>query len=1094
MKRFSAFICMLLGVVLSVNVFAQNQTVTFSQEKMKISEVFSIVEKQTGLSIAYNEDLLDVGRLVTLPPRKKLSDAMKTILEGTGTRATYQGKLILIVKDNEVKDNQLRTYTGIVRDDAGAVAGAVVMIGSGQVNAVTGPDGEFSIRAKSGEVLRVTMLGYKDAYLSLGSRTENLEITLALDKNMLNESLVVGYGSMQKKDITSAIGSYKPSELSSRQVLGADELLQGRIPGVNITSASGIPGSKNRVSIRGIGSLTAGNEPLYVIDGVPISNTSADAGGWSAQSMNGLSEMNPSDIESIQVLKDAASAAIYGSRATNGVIIITTKKGAKGAPKVAVDASMSLSQLTRTDRLDMADADLYLEVMNEAIDNYNMQTGSTVERLDNPYPGKPQVKMLDMILRTAFTWNANVSVSGGTDKANYYLAANARHNEGVFIGNELDKYNFKTNVSTDIKKWLSVGATVNLSYSRNNRVPTGYDIGSSLIPRALEQRPWDSPVNADGSYNKGGSELLNHNPLQILNEENVYIKNFRMYGSAYAKFNICRGLSFKTSFGGDFMSTEEHIHYTSQHNYGKSVGVLTDARKSYTSMVVENVLSYNRTFADSFTLDAVLGHSFQMDDISTAKQTGQGFPSDSFDVNSVAAEYVNVSTGMSAWALQSYFLRTTLNWKNRYLMTLTMRADGSSKFAKDNRYGYFPSVSAGWNISEEPFWNAESINAKIRASYGSTGNQGGIGSYAWQALAAGGYNYMGVNGLGLSSQGNKELRWEVADQYDVGVDFSFFDGALTFTADAFIKDTRNLLYSKPTAATAGYTTFTSNIGSMRNKGIELAIGGNVGKGDFNWKGDFNISFIRNRLTSLIDDNEVLPTDSMHALKVGKEVGSFYLIKMNGIYQYDEDVPQNLYDQGVRAGDCIYEDVNGDGEIDTANDRQFVGSANPKFSGGFNNTFSFRGFDLSIFFTFSYGSSLYELWTGGYRLGNGVWTPLKSEALKRWTGPGTTNDTPRAIYGYTWNSTKFANTRFLHDASYLRCRNLSLGYTLPSRITSKAGIDKLRFFFQVDNLFIATPYPLLDPEVNVSLNAMNMGYDFLYPSQPRTFSLGLNLKF
>ena len=1094
MKRFSAFICVLMGVVLPLGLSAQNQTVTFPQEEMKISEAFSVVEKQTGLSIAYNEDLLDVGRVVSLPPRKPLDEAMSAILEGTGTKATYQGKLILIVQSNVVKDSQLKTYSGIVRDDAGPVAGAVVMVSSGKDNAVTDVDGRFSVKAKPGDILKAAMLGYKDAVISLGSRTEGIELLLVVDQNLLTESVVVGYGTMQKKDITSAIGSYKPSELSARQVLGADELLQGRIPGVNITSASGIPGSKNRVSIRGIGSLTAGNEPLYVIDGVPISNTSADAGGWSAQSMNGLSEMNPSDIESIQVLKDAASAAIYGSRATNGVIIITTKKGLKGTPKVTVDASVSLSNLTRTDRLDMCDADLYLEVMNEAIDNYNIQTGSSQPRLDNPYPGKPQVKMLDMILRTAFTWNANVSVSGGSDRSSYYIAANAKHNEGVFIGNELDKYNFKTNLSSDVRKWLSVGATVNLSYSRNNRVPTGYDIGSSLIPRALEQRPWDSPYNADGSYNKGGSELLNHNPLQILNEENVYIKNFRMYGSAYAKFNICKGLNFKTSFGGDFMSTEEHVHYTSQHNYGKSVGVLTDARKSYSSTVVENVLTFNRNFAEKFTLDVVLGHSFQKDDVSTAKQTGQGFPSDSFDVNSVAAEYTDVSTGLSSWALQSYFFRTTLNWMNRYLMTVTMRADGSSKFSKSNRYGYFPSVSAGWNLSEEPFWNEKSINAKIRASYGSTGNQGGIGNYAYQALAAGGYNYMGQNGLGLSSRGNKDLKWEVADQYDVGADLSFFNGALTFTADAFIKDTRNLLYSKPTAATVGYTTFTSNIGSMRNKGIELAIGGSAGKGDFNWRGDFNISFIRNKLTSLIDDNEVLTTDSMHALKVGKEVGSFYLIKMLGIYQHDEEVPENLYNQGVRAGDCIYEDVNGDGEIDATNDRQFVGSANPKFSGGFNNSFYFKGFDLNIFFTFSYGNKLYELWTGGYRMGNGVWTPLKSVAEKRWTGPGTTNSTPRAVYGYSWNSTKFANTRFLHDASYLRCRNISLGYTLPSRLTSKAGIDKLRFYVQVDNLFIVTPYPLLDPEVNVSLSAMNMGYDFLYPSQPRTFSLGLNLKF
>jgi hypothetical protein len=353
---------------------------------------------------------------------------------------------------------------------------------------------------------------------------------------------------------------------------------------------------------------------------------------------------------------------------------------------------------------------------------------------------------------------------------------------------------------------------------------------------------------------------------------------------------------------------------------------------------------------------------------------------------------------------------------------------------------------------------------------------------------------MKKNGIAVMTQGNRDLQWEKADQYDFGTDLSFYNGALTFTGDAFLKKTGNLLYDMPKAATTGFTNYTCNIGTMRNEGLEFAVGGNLGKHDFHWKGDFNISFVRNELTSLIGDDAILRTDDYHALKVGEEVGSFYMIKMTGIYQHDSEVPATLYAKGIRAGDCIYEDVNQDGDIDTVNDSQFVGSANPKFTGGFNNSFTYKGFDLNLFITFSYGSKVYERWTGGLRMGNGNWPSLRSEALKRWTGPGTSNSVPRAIYGITWNSTQFETTRFLHNASYLRGRSISLGYTLPKNLTKKVGVESFRVYVQGDNVFLFSPFPYLDPEVNTSLSATNMGIDCMWVPQPRTFSLGFNLKF
>lgn len=528
--------------------------------------------------------------------------------------------------------------------------------------------------------------------------------------------------------------------------------------------------------------------------------------------------------------------------------------------------------------------------------------------------------------------------------------------------------------------------------------------------------------------------------------------------------------------------------------YGNSVGLLTDARKAYTSVVIDNILSYGFISTRGFAMDIMLGHSFQKDASSTASQTGQGFPSSDFDVNSVAAEYTDVTSGMSSWALQSFMFRTTLKYQSRYLLTLTARADGSSKFARENRYGFFPSASAGWVVSKEPFWTAHRTEFKLRTSFGVTGNQGGIGAYAYQALANGGYNYLNENGIALMTQGNSDLRWEKAFQYDIGADLSFWSGALTVSADLFQKDTKDLLYNKPTSAVSGFTYKISNIGSMRNRGLELTIGSELSGHGVLWKGDFNISFIKNRLTSLLDDNDIVTTDDYHALKVDEEVGSFYMIRMLGIYQDDSQVPETLYKQGIRAGDVIYEDVNGDGEIDTVNDSQFVGSANPVFSGGLNNRISWKGFDLSLFLTFSYGNKIYQTWTGGLRLGNGEWPAQRSEALARWTGPGTSSSVPRAIYGMSWNSTKFKSTRFLHDASYLRCRNLSLGYTIPPDKSRMAGMTSIRVYVAADNLFLISPYRYIDPEVNTSLDATKMGLDCMWTPQPRSFTFGVTVKF
>lgn len=968
-------------------------------------------------------------------------------------------------------------------------------------NAISDLDGHFEIKVSSASSqLTFSFFGYEDVVLVADTKAD-MEVRMTPQTMSLDETVVVGYGSMTRRDITSSIGSFKPKPSERRDVMSVDQMLQGRIAGVNISTSSGVPGSESRVNIRGAGSLNAGNEPLYVVDGVPITSTTGDMGLYSAgETMTGMATINPADIESVEVLKDAASAAIYGSRATNGVIIITTKSGRKGEAKVGVDASYSLGWEPRTERLSIATSDSFIEMLNDAIDSYNLQFGQNVERVVNPKPGAPKHDWLKDVLRIAQSRNISLSVSGGNDNVNYYVSAGVKHQEGVVIDNNLEQYNLKANVSGKAKKWLSYGFNSTMSYTHNVRVGSGYS-GDNAIKAATEEYPWDTPTlhNGEWSSHQTGT-LVNNNPVALIKESDIWLDTWRAILSAWLTFHIIKDLDFQTRFGGDIQSVEEHVYYSNK--FPRAIpsednpmgGRLTDGRKFRTTMMWDNTLTYSYAFSSGFNIGAMLGHSVEIDRNSMASQQGLSFPASGFDVNSAAAYFQNVTSSRTCYTLQSFFGRVNLNYKNRYVSTLTLRTDGSSRFAPKHRWGWFPSASIGWNVNEEPFWKNKDITFKVRASFGMTGNVADIGPYAWQALATGGFNYNGQNGIGLSSLGNEDLTWEKASQTDVGIDLSFWKGALSIGLDLFNKDTDNLLYNKPTMATSGYTSNLLNIGAMNNKGIELSIAGNAGRGDFRWHGDFNISFIKNRLTRLLDNDEIITTSSFHALKVGQSIGSFYMIKALGIYQHDEEVPQYLYEnENVRAGDVIYEDYNGDGKIDE-NDRQFVGSSSPLFSGGFNNTFTWKNLELSIFLTYSYGQKIYEYWTGGLRLGNGFWPALQSAVDSRWTGPGTSNSTPRAIYGHTWNSTRFVNTRFLHDASYLRLRSMVLSYNLPHNLLKKIHLDSLRIYLQADNLFVLTRWPYLDPEVSVSNNATTMGYDWLNPGQPTTIQLGINLKF
>ena len=1097
------FRLLFLTVVLSaVCATASAQRVTLDMQNAKLEKVLGQITQQTGLVFNYTRPTINPDKRVSVSVKQaELESVLRQLFDADGiVYEIKDGKVYLADRKGGVNPPPAlsaarQRYAGRIVDAAGnPVVGASVVIRGSTTGVSSDIDGRFAIEAREGEVLSVSFVGYTPQTITLGAKTM-LTLTLREDTSELEEVVVVGYGTQRRSLVTSAISKVQMNESNMRQVASPTQLLSGRVAGVTTSTGSGNLGSGERMVIRGSSSLSAGNEPLYVIDGIPITNTNANLVDF-GEDMSSLATLNISDIESIEVLKDAASAAIYGSRANNGVIVITTKSGKEGKSEVHLNFNTGVTRFANVGKIKMADSGLYVRDFNEGVDNYNRQYGykpgdsGFKKHIQNPFGTLPDTDWMDLILQTGTFYNGDVSFSGGNVKTRYYVGANYNHQTGVIRTNKMEKMNFKVKISHEFTPWLEVGANVSGNYIKNHQIP-GANSGTTIIGRSIQQRPFDRPYKPNGDYYVGGTdELVFHNPMQILDEETAYIENMRYLGNFYATFKYKDKFAFKSSVNTDITQIYDYTYYNENHPYGKGVGRIVDYNRTIKNILVENFATYNDKFGD-FSLSAMLGHSFQKVTTRSAKLDGSGFPSPSFDVVGVASSLDAYSGSLSNYAMESYFGRATFSYKDRYVLTATLRTDGSSKFARDNRWGWFPSVSLGWNISKENFMKDSDTELKFRVSYGKTGNQEGIGSYAYQALMSGGYNYGNGSGIAVSTFGNRDLTWEKADQFDAGFDITLFKGRVNIMADAYYKKTKDLLYSTPIHSTTGVTSIISNIGSMRNKGVEFTINTHLNLGKVLWSSSFNIARNVNKLTSLLED-DLLSIGANRALKLGRTVGSWYIFRTDGIYQYDGEVPQALYDKGVRAGDVKYWDRNGDGNI-TDDDRIVTGNPNPKFSGGWNNTFKYKGLELSLFFTYSYGNDVYASWMIHGSKPGYTRSLLKAYADNRWTGPGTSDKYPRAIYSYSgWNGKN--STMYLTDGSFIRLRSVTLGYTFPQRLVSKIHLKGLRVYAQGDNVFLCSRYPGWDPETSVNLDPRFYGEDNDGVPQPRIFKLGVNITF
>lgn len=1082
--------------------FSQSgERVSLNLRNVTIEQALNKLKEAYGYSYVVQSEGLDLGRRLTLQiDNQSVSAAVQSIFAPQPVEVRVNGKtLSLSLRDQKTVLPEVRTYTlsGTVTDETGQpVPGAAVMESGTSNGAVTDAQGRYSLTLEKDAVLVCSCLSYQDISTAVNRNSGPVNFQLVPSREYLDEVVVVGYGTMRRSLVTSAISKMGVDDEKLRQVASPAELLNGRIAGVSSITGSGNVGAGERVSIRGASSLSAGNEPLYVIDGIPIDNRNANLTNF-GEDMSALAVLNLSDIESIEILKDAASAAIYGSRATNGVVVITTKSGGEGKASLRVNLTTGLSHFPNIHKIRMADSDLYVRYFNEGVDNYNRQNGLTIrdngyaEHIYNPFGNMPDYDWMQSITRIGRFENANVSMSGGSKGTKYYIGAAASHQEGVIRTNRMNKFNLNAKVSHRFNPWFEMGANNSGNYMKNWQVP-GPNAGTMIIGRALMQRPFDRPFAPDGSYYTGGTDALKyHNALQILNEENAYLENFRYLGSYYATLYFLQDrLSFKNTLNADVSQYYDHTYYNQNHPYGLGAGRIVDRNLTTVNLLFESVLNYqDRYFDKSLDLNVMLGHSFQSDSYQSMHLDGNGFPSPAFEAVGVASTIRDYGGSKTKFAMESYFGRLTAAWKERYLLTATLRTDGSSKFARAYRWGLFPSVSLGWNISKEPFMeNHPQTDLKFRISWGKTGNQEGIGRFAWQALMSGGYNYGNASGIAVSSFGNEALKWERTDQYDVGMDMGFFDDRLSVMIDGYVKNTSDLLYDMPIQATSGRTSYSANIGSIRNVGLELTVGGSVDLGQVHWESNFNISTNRNRITSLLGNDDVITIGANRVLQEGKEMGKFYLFQHDGIYQYDAEVPEAQYVQGVRAGDIRWIDANGNGTIEDA-DRGVIGSSNPDFFGGLSNTFTWKGLSLNVFFSYMYGNDVYmgqapNLFASRTGL-------LYEQAVNRWTGPGTTNVWPRSIYSTDANNKRNSDF-FLFDGSFIRLRTLTLAYNFPRKICDRLMMKGLRVYAQGDNLFLLTRYLGYDPEVSSNMDPRFFGVDNLNVPQPRMYTLGINI--
>ena len=945
------------------------------------------------------------------------------------------------------------------------IVGAVVKESGGTNGAVTDMDGNFSINVKGGATLSVSYVGFAPASLKPSAK---MHIVLQENNKLLDEVLVIGYGTSKRKDVTTSVSSVSTKDIDSRPIISAGQAIQGKAAGITVMQPNGLPGSGLSIRVRGTTSFNGSNDPLYVVDGVPMTD---------------IDFLSANDIESIQILKDASSAAIYGSRAANGVIMITTKQGEKGKSKISFNGYIGMTKVNN--KIHALNASQYKSLMDE-IGLVSLPDGLT-----------DQTDWFDETYQTGVTQNYQASITNATDKIKYYLSGGYTDETGVIKTAYYKRYNFKANVSNQIRSWLNVSANLAYSDYQSNGIISGTGANRGGVILSVINTPTYAPVwdaTNPQQYNTNFYGVNITSPLEnMARSQNNKSESNRLIATGKADITFMPDLKFNSSFTLDraYTNSTSFLDPVTTSWGRNQMGEGSDNRSLNTLLVFDNILSYSHKFGKN-SIDAMAGTSWTKSMWSQSYINGSHYNGDAIQTLNAANKISWSGTGSSAadWSIMSYVARLSYNYDSKYMITANMRADGSSKLAPGHRWGSFPSVSAAWRISSEKFMkNIIWIDdLKLRGGWGQTGNQSGLGDYSY--LQRYSINRMdwtdpkyadAVPSIKQSSLRNHELTWETTSQTNIGLDLTVLKNRLTFYADYYYKKTTNMLMNVtlPTGAAAA-SSIARNEGEMTNKGFEFAVESRNITGPFEWTTNANISFNKNKLTKLELTNvyyDAKTCETVNDYAVRNEVGR----SLGGFYGYISD--------GVdpETGELMYRDINGDGKISTS-DRTYIGDPNPDFTYGITNTFAYKGITLNILLQGSYGNDIYNasrMETEGMYDGKNQSTVV----LDRWQVPGQITSVPKAGFRM------FNSSYFVENGSYLRVKDITLSYSLPSRLLSKFGITKLQPYFTATNLITFTKYNGMDPEVNQWGNSGSVqGIDWGTYPQSKSFVFGLNVEF
>lgn len=1042
--------------------------------------------------------------------------------------------------------------SGTVSDQTGPVIGASVIEKGTTNGTMTDNDGHFTLTVSKGAVIEISSIGYKTQEITVGAQT-NFIVTLSEDNEFLDEVVVVGYGSMKKSDLAGASVSMKESDLKGSIISSLDQSLQGRAAGVTAVTTSGAPGSSSSIRVRGQATINANAEPLYVIDGVIVQgggNTGADfglgdaLGNGKVSTISPLSTINPADIVSMEILKDASTTAIYGAQGANGVVLITTKHGKSGEAKFSYDGMVAMSR--QAVRLNMMNLREYAQYYNEMIEEGDIDE-------TNPYYATPSLlgkgtNWQEEIFRTAWQHQHQLSAQGGSDKVQYYVSGSYMDQQGTIIGSNFNRFSVRTNLDAQLKKWLKLG--VNATYAITNDNLKLADSNQGLIYYSLTTIP-DIPVyDVNGNYSSTIREgYTSPNPVALAMMDEILLKRKKLSGNIYAELTPIKHITWRTELGFD-MGESDANRYKPMVDLGgwvRSQNSISYQKNSNYFWQLKNYLTYANQWG-KHSVTAMVGQECWESRWNYLSGSNTDLPSDEVHNVALATGTPSISSGFGSSSMASFFTRETYNYGDRYLGTYTYRYDGSSNFGPKNRWAGFHSVALAWRFSNEKFFEPVKKvidNGKLRLGWGQTGNSS-IGSYAWGAAITRMPSALGM-GFRPSNIPNTSIRWESQEQYNVGLDLGFFNGRLNLTVDAYYKKSDDMLMSMQLPSYMGTQGNGSsklqapkgNYGSIENKGLEITLDAHpVQLKNFSWDSNFQISFNKNKLLSLSDtENATLVGygqwgDVVCVSEIGKPLYNFYGYKVEGVYKDLDDIQNSakpakypsdgVFSRGntVWVGDIKYKDVDENGVIDER-DRTDIGSPLPKFTFGWTNTFRYKNLDLSIFLNGSYGNKVMNYNSLTLTHMNSTWTnQLQSVVSKR---ARLEPIDPTIVYadGSKWfdhidnvrvknPGTKIPHTsindpndndrisdRYVEDGSFLRIKNITLGYTFPKALLNKAKIENLRVYVNIQNLYTFTKYTGYDPEVGASTqdsSGLTYGLDNgRYPS-PAMYSFGLNITF